>query len=156
MSWSSLFSFADANGRIGSTYTAVNASLNSVIVELTTIQTLATFTSLPVGVYSVQASFPVLNTNATTTLNNWNVGAGINTTTLTSALALGSSSITGFSTTIVPVATTTTMIVNFILNNTSGAATILVNSVSDLVASGALEFGASYTTAATFIATKLA
>lgn len=159
MSWNSLFSFANPNGEIGKQFSASNASLNNVDVELSTIQTLATFTSLPVGIYSVQASFPVLNTAATTVVNFWRVGAGLDTATQASAVALGASSITGFATTVVSIAggaTQATMVVNFILNNSSGASTILINSVSDLLAVGALEFGTTFSTTASFVATKLA
>jgi hypothetical protein len=159
MSWSSLFSF-DANGRIGSTYTATNASLNSTAVGSSSLgagtytQNLATFTGLPVGVYSVRVSFPITNSGILAfTINNWNIGAGTSNSTLT----LGSNSITSFATSCAAVADTSTAIIDFTINNTSGAAVIYINSLIDIAASNTqLVFASTYTTTASIVATKMA
>lgn len=161
MSWSSLFAIPNANGQIGSTYTAVNSALNSAVIGSSTLgsgsytQNLATFTGLPVGVYSVRVSFPATN-SATLAfiINNWNIGAGISNSTFITGQG---TSITGFATTCEAVADTTTAIVSFILNNTAGTTPLYINSLIDIAANNTqLVFASTYVVDALIVATKLA
>lgn len=161
MSWSSLFAFSNPNGRIGSTYTAVNSTtLNSDFVGDTAAgtyyQNLAIFTGLPVGVYSVQVSIPLTNSGGGPDLiiNNWNIGAG----TSNSSVALASNSITGFSTTCESViSANSTAIISFFLNNTAGTSPIYINSFINTGSNNIiLIFASTFSTTATIVATKLA
>lgn len=83
MSWSSLFAFANPNGRIGSTYEATftlslpyNANPSSSTTETLNIYT---FPSLPVGLYSINIQIEI-NATGTLDINSFETGIGVSST----------------------------------------------------------------------------
>ena len=83
MAWRSLFAFSNPNGRVGSTYTADNnSSLNfSKIHPFNFIpRNLATFPSLPKGIYSISGGIPIsiVGESPPTSfpIHHWIIGAG--------------------------------------------------------------------------------
>jgi hypothetical protein len=137
MAWRSLFAFSNPNGRIGSTFNAIPNSSLVYITALTSNQKLATFTNLPIGVYSVSVSVSLANgsyqTGVAPTIDYWYIGASINDASPT--LELGSVSPVGIGTQslLYGAYNYTTMNVNFILNNLNGASTIYINSSASIV-----------------------
>jgi hypothetical protein len=136
MAWRSLFAFSNPNGRIGSTFNAIPNSSN-LFTALSFNQNLATFSNLPIGVYSVSVSVSLANasyqTGVAPTIDYWYIGASINDAS--SIFELGSVSPVGIGTqSLLYVAYNyTTMNVNFILNNLNGASTIYINSSAAIV-----------------------
>jgi hypothetical protein len=131
MSWSSLFAFSNPTGEVGKTYSAANVIITATVggtANATPVQNLAIFTGLPIGIYSVSISIPLSNASGTATaLDYWNVGASILGAT-SSTFGLGSTTIIPFPTTIAAENASPILVKDFILNNTSGAATIYINS----------------------------
>jgi len=133
MAWRSSFAFSNPSGSIGSTYSAINnAAISSIIVGGSTantsyIQNLATITGLPVGIYNVLVSVPLINSGAGAfVIENWIVGAS---TSASIAPTLGSSSIVVFPTTCAADVASPTTKVEFLLDNTSATTPIYINSV---------------------------
>lgn len=161
----SSYIFDNFNGRIGSTYTASpnNAAISAVSVGSTAntsaIQNIATLTGLPVGLYSVLVSIPLVTTAAGAfVIENWIVGASASNNT---APTLGSSSIVSFPTTCAADVASPVVNVEFLLNNTSPINPIYINSVITIGATangGQLSFGTITTTLPSnlVVATKLA
>jgi len=156
MSWNSLFAF-DATGRVGSTYSATGVTITA-LVGASAVQNLATFTGLPVGIYSVQVSVPLVNTTGIASVpENWIIGAS-SVSTVSSTLALGSKSIISFPTVMETETSSSTITTDFILNNTSGTASIFINSsfTNGTLPNVLLSWNATTPTTATIVATKLA
>ena len=158
MSWSSLFSFSNPNGELGKTFTATIASLNSTLVTSGGgVQNLASFASLPVGVYAISMDVPLV-TNTTTGTNlvvsNWEIGAS---TTSTSSTIFPSSSAVSLRTTYTPPGSAISSVinVNFIISVTS-ANPVFINSSIACGTNDFLLYSATYTTLANCVATKLA
>jgi len=132
MSWRSLYAIDNPNGRIGSTTTATPVSITAVVggaANIAPIQNLASFTSLPVGVYSVSVSVPLANTAGTATIaDNWIIGASASAST--AAFIYGQKAIINFPTTIAVETATPTLVTDFILNvpSVSTPTTIYINS----------------------------
>jgi hypothetical protein len=157
MSWNSLFAIENANGRIGSSYSATGVALTDV-VGASAVQNLASFNGLPVGIYSVFVSVPLANIAGTATaLDNWIIGAS-SASAVSSVFALGSKSVISFPTIIAAETTTPTLTIDFILNNTTGTTPIYINSnfVNGANPNAQLSWAATLATTATFVATKLA
>lgn len=161
MSWNSLFAIANPTGEVGKTFSATGVALTAVVggtANATPVQNLASFTSLPVGIYSVSVSVPLANTaGSATAMDGWIVGASSVSAT-SSTFALGSKSVISFPTTIAAETATPTLTTDFILNNTSGVATIYINSsfTNGLSNNAQLAWAATLSTTATIVATKLA
>jgi len=160
MSWSSLFAFDNPNGEVGRQFTAIPNSSLIYATYLTGSQKMATFNNLPIGIYSVSVSITLANTSwyfggITPIINSWILGASKNDGSITtSTFELGSVSAVGVPTTTRSNTTDTysTMVVNFILNNTSGTSPIYINSVYDFPeGNNVFEF-----TAISSVATKIA
>jgi hypothetical protein len=159
MSWSSLFSFSNPNGEIGKSYTATGVALATLVgptADTTIVQNLASFTSLPVGVYSVSISIPLVNTAGTTSIaESWLVGASLASNNAT--FTFGSKAIATFPTAIASAAATPILSTDFLLYNVgtnSTAAPIYINSsfTSGAVDNTILSFNGT----ATIVAVKIA
>jgi hypothetical protein len=90
MSWRSLFAFDNPNGEVGRKFTAtINASLAGTMLQdsiYASPQSIASFNTLPVGVYSVSLTIPIDNLElpgsspSTTIFANWYIGPGASPT----------------------------------------------------------------------------
>ena len=146
----------DPTGRIGSTTTATNASI-STLTTIAGSQLLATFTSLPVGVYSISVSVPLANSAAALfNIESWTIGASA-TSAGTLAQLTGKKAVISFSTQCVADAANTTLTTDFILNNTSSSP-IYINSVFQVgsITNTQLAFPTTFVTDAVIVATKIA
>jgi hypothetical protein len=82
MSWSSLFAFSNPNGRIGSTYEATftppsipyTANPSSAVTETLNIYT---FSSLPVGLYSINIQLSFSLSGSGIDINSFETGVGL-------------------------------------------------------------------------------
>ena len=144
--------------QIGDTFTAVNNTITSFTL-LAASQQLASFTELPIGVYSVSVSIPLINNaSGEFEIENWTFGASnIDASTL-EQLTLGSIAVVSFPVPCIPYEDTYIFDTNFTLNNTTANTPIYINSVFQVgeTANAQLGFNSTFSTAAVITATKLA
>ena len=163
MAGRSIFSNDNPNGRIGSQYRATIATnLNSQTIAA--LQNLATFSNLPVGVYSIAGVFPITTTiqpgGTTIRIDEWGIGNCPSSTSVT-AFPFTTLEYIPFSTTISngganPVVTGTSVSINFIISVTTAGQSVFINSNLQSGVAVPITWASNFSTTATIVATKLA